>query len=361
MGFEGDNLETLVVQKELDIIVDATSAKAFRHPNDILPKYAIQGSFNGAYVQTFDGVGRLLIINSKKAHGNDSLKQRRDLIEQFEEHKINTTPEFTASKCSYISFKKSLELATKHVQQLLDKRKTLSSYSPSEKKSYCQKITRELALNLEKIAFIQYGNNFHHISILGTADFGIRGSILLNSWTSQKGGKSHGQFVKPITDPSQIYDIKSPRVVGKKLSWENVRSLARELKPELTPSLSSTKIGSNKKITDQDLEHISKSGMYYGKICPSPMSYLGVDQSFNRYDSSSFTRLQISSTKIATSLLASASLLEPSLSQSSDKINIQQPESLKRLSLGKPSSAPNSPSQGDNGLNMKKQKLTKDV
>ncbi len=129
------------------------------------------------------------------------------------------------------------------------------------------------------------------------------------------------------------------------------------------PSSPPNKISSNKKITDQDIEQLLRSGISYDKICPQPKSYLGVDQSFHRDDSASFGRPQISSAKIATSLLASASLFEHSLSQSSDKMKIEQTQSLRRLSLGKPSSAPSSAphatSQGNTGLKIKKQQSTK--
>jgi hypothetical protein len=357
MGFRDDHLETVVVQKELDVIVDQLGAKIFSHPNQILPKSIIQGVVHGVKIPSDNGVGRFLIIRSKETHGSDALAQRKKISLKFDDLQITTSPEFSASKVNFIYGKKSLELAKKLIQEIFSNRKTLSSYSARQLKIYRERVTMDLALSLEKIAFIKDGSNFH-ISNLDIADFGVKGSILLNSWTSQMGGKLHGQFVKLINDPSQIDDVIEFKKKVEKLSWEIVKSLASELTPELTP----TKISSNKKITDQDLEKLSRSGMDYGKICPQPMSYLGVGQSFHKDDSASFVRPPISSAKIATSLLASASLFEPSLLQSSDKMKIEQTQSLRRLSLGKPSSAPSSAPYAKSqstGLKIKKQQSTK--
>jgi hypothetical protein len=363
MGFRDDHLETVIVQKELDVIVDQLGARIFNHPNQILPKFIIQGAVHGVNIPSDDGVGRVLIIRSKETHGSDALAQRKKISHQFDEHQITTSPEVSASKVNFIYGKKSLEFAKKLTQEIFSNRKTLSSYSARQLKIYRERVTRDLALSLEKIAFIKYGSNFH-ISNLDIADFGVKGSIFLNSWTSQKGGKLHGQFVKPIIDPSQIDDVIEFKIKVEKLSWEVVKSLASELTPELTP----TKISSNKKITDQDLEKLSRSGMDYGKICPQPTSYLGVDQSFHKDDSPIAFRLmnQISSAKIATSLLASASSLQQhSLSQSGGIGEIQRTQSLRRLSLGKPLSAPSSApyaaSQSNTGLKIKKPQSTKDV
>ena len=259
MGFKDDHHETVTVQKELDVIVNKELARIFTNPNDILPLFSIQGVIQGAYVPTQDGVGRILMIKTKGTHGKDAQRQRRELIEKFVDHKITTTPEIYASKGSFIYFGKCLELTSELLNELIQ--------NPQQ---YQERVTRNLATRLEAIAVINYGpENNAHISNLDLKKFGVVGSILLNSWTSKSGDKLHGQFVKPITDPSQIDAITEFRGKISPVSWKRIKSIKSPSKDE---SIEAPEALSKKKISDRDLEALTSSSIKSG-ICPSPQSW----------------------------------------------------------------------------------------
>ena len=259
MGFKGDHPETVTVQKEVDIIVNKDLATTFANPNDILPLHSIQGVFHGAYVPTQDGVGRILMIATKETHGKDAQRQRRELIEKFDDHKITTTPEIYASKGNFIYFGKCLELTSELLNELIQ--------NPQQ---YQERVTRNLATRLEAIAVINYGpENNAHISNLDLKKFGVIGSFFLNSWTLKNGGKLHGQFIEPITDPSQIDVITEFRGKISPVSWKRIKSITSPSKDE---SIEAPEAHSKKKISDRDLEALTSSSIKSG-ICQSPQSW----------------------------------------------------------------------------------------
>lgn len=229
-GFKGDHPETVAVQKELDIIVDSKLARKFTTSNYILRRFEIQGLLNIVNILTTDHIGRGLLIQAPEAHGEDLQKQRSAIAQKFIGYKTSASPEISAKRVRFIYTKKSLELAMKVVKKISEDRDKIASYSPEYLAKYRESITRELANALEKIAVLGYGGKFI-TSNIDPKDLGIIGSVFLNSWTSTNGGKFHGQFVKPITESSEIKSITDQSQKIKKLSCHRVMSLTN---PELS-------------------------------------------------------------------------------------------------------------------------------
>jgi hypothetical protein len=270
MGFKDDHHETVTIQKELDIIVNKELATTFANPNDILPQFSIRGIFHGAYSPTEDGVGRILIVDTKETHGEDAQRQRRELIEKFDDYKITSTPEIYTSKGNFIYFGKCLELTLELLNELI-----------KNPRHYQEKVTRDLANRLESIFVINYGpENNAHISNLDLKKFGVVGSILLNSWTSKSGDKFHGQLVKPITEASQIDDITEFRGKISPISWKRIKSITSTSKDE---SIESPRSLSKKKISDRDLQALTSSSIKSG-ICPLQQSWEQRTLEFHPHD-----------------------------------------------------------------------------
>jgi len=185
MGFKGDHSETITIQKEPDIIVDEKLAIRFTHPNDILPKYKIQGIFNGVYIPSSDGVGRILIVQTKDAKEKGVFNKRQDLIKIFKDHQVTSSPEILARRGAWVYTGESLKGALKFIDDLIIIDKAISDLG-IDSPLHQQTITRNLALAFEKIAVINYGPESNTPSIdLDPEKFGIVGSILLNSWTTE--------------------------------------------------------------------------------------------------------------------------------------------------------------------------------
>lgn len=331
MGFKGDHHETVTVQKELDVIVNKELARIFTNPNDILPLFSIQGIIQGVYVPTQDGVGRILIIKTKGTHGKDAQRQRQELIEQFEDYKITSTPEIYASKGSFIYFGKCLELTSELIDELIQ-----------NPQNYQARVTRNLSTRLEAIAVINYGpENNAHISNLDSRYFGVAGTIYLNTWTLEQGGKLHGQFVKLITDPSQIDSITEFKGKILPISWSRIKSITSTLKDPPT-EVSQTLL--KKKITDRDLEGI-RSTSKESTTCPSPQSWEIRDQSFHPDDeflpiTTLFERIKAISIAKAVVGIAGALTASQKLGSPSSLVGIDNKGARVVSGLNPPSSAP---------------------
>jgi hypothetical protein len=350
-GFKGDHPQTVAVQKELDIIVDSKLARKFTKSNYILKEYEIQGLLNSVNVLTKDNVGRGILIQAPEAHGENLKEQRNRIAQKFSQYKTSASPEISAKRVRFIYTKKSLELATEIINKIFENRHKISSYPSDLLGNYKEKITREIAIALEKIAIINYGGK-HFISNIDPKDLGVIGTVFLNSWTSMRGGRLHGQIVKPITEPSQIKSITDESQVVEKLTCSKILSLTN---PELIKTQLST-YSKTKKLNDQDLTTLtSKESKKVASIClarPFGIDYLSYhpsdvtsiqSESSNASLSSVFTTA--TPTKIATLLLSVASNIIvnssnslQSISQINSMSNTQKP-SLS-VNLRKPTSAP---------------------
>lgn len=238
MGFKGDHSETVTIQKEPDIIVDEKLAIGFTHPNDILPKYKIQGIFNGVYIPSSDefGVGRILIVQTKDAQEKGVFNKRQDLIKIFKDHQVTSSPEILARRGAWVYTGESLKGALKFIDDLIIIDKAISDRG-IDSPLHQQTITINLASAFEKIAVINYGPESNTPNIdLDPEKFGIVGSILLNSWTTEGGGRNRGHLARLIADPSQISKVQNSQGRPRQISWRRINSLTDSANKDLEKS-----------------------------------------------------------------------------------------------------------------------------